>query len=936
MLTTNRNSVLSDAEIKLRLKQFSKKWISKGYEKGETQLFYRDFFECFGFDVQSVAQFEHAVKLKEWGLNTQYIDLFWPGVLLVEQKSRGRDLTLAKQQAEKYCAQVPHVKFPKYLLACDFQMFHLSDLVNNKDYKFSISKLPDSLEILRFMQNRSNRDDLYNQLNVSIRAADLMANLHAELKTQGYDNKNMRKFLTRLTYCMFADNTGIFESNSFCGYIADRTSIDGTDVGSKLRELFEILDTKTEKRQNNLDAELKKFPYVNGELFKGTITSPAFDASLRKQLLNICKFDWQYVSPDIFGSLFQNVMDSDERRKTGSHYTTEENIMKIINPLFLEDLYEEFYTIMKVPNSKNRKKELSVFHEKLSSLTFFDPACGSGNFLILAYRELRRLEHKVIVEISKIQKIVTLYSKVNVHQFYGIEKNQFSKRLAETSLWVMDHLMNQEFNESMNLDYVYKRIPLEKHPTIHAVDALEIDWNKILPARKCSYILGNPPFGGSKIITPEQRAQVKRITGSGKLDYVSSWYVKAIEYINGCNCPTCVNSDDCPNCEKCHYDKRDTAIGFVATSSITQGEQVSLLWPRLLKNSQIFFAYTPFNWESAARSKATVYVVIIGLAKKSANKKIILYSDHTLSKTNYISPYLLSFDSIMPVVVPTSKSLFRLPSMQMGSKPIDNHHYILSIYEKLRFINRSKLSAKHIQPYVTADEYIHNPIQEYKNVSNYKSGRWIIVPHKITPNLLDKLPDIKERIKLVQQFRSTSKSKPTQNLHWSKFHLNVIPRRPFLVIPSTSTSTRQYVPIGYLHPPYIPNNLLMVIENATPALFGLLTSKMHMAWLRGIGGRMGNGYRYTENVVYNTFPVPKCGYDNLEKYAKNVLNARQMNADASLDQMYSRYMQKPLLVAHQKLDMAVDKLYRDEPFQSDRDRLTLLLKLYAEKINTRH
>ena len=646
---------LSWNEIRSRAAEFARKWEGAGYEKGETQLFYRDFFDVFGMSVRRVATFEEPVKLL--GDKRGFIDLFWKGVLLVEQKSAGRDLGKAKTQALSYFPGLKDTDLPRYILLSDFRTFELYDLDEDEHVSFALEDLPAHVEKFGFIlgvQKRTFKD----QDPVNIEAAERVGNLHDALEASGYKGHDLEQFLVRIVFCLFADDTGIFEPRDiFLDLLENRTREDGSDLGGWLAQLFQVLDTPEDERSGNLDEDLDRFPYVNGDLFDGPLRIPSFDASMRERLLDACRFDWSNISPAIFGSLFQSVMDKDERRRQGAHYTTEKNILKVIEPLFLDDLRAEFARL-KARRDSRRLPELLAFQQRLGKLRFLDPACGCGNFLIIAYRELRALEIEVLKETRprrQIDVLASLLSVVNVDQFYGIELGEFPARIAEVALWMMDHIMNNRL--SLEFGETYVRIPLKTSPHIVHGDALEMDWGEVLPPEDCSYVLGNPPFGGAKFQSPEQRAQVRRIAALGKsggtLDYVTAWFIRAGEYVQ----------------------EAAAQIGFVATNSITQGEQVAQLWPILFGRCglEIAFAHRTFAWGSDARGMAHVHVVIIGLAKRGdapKEKRLFSYDDpkgepHE-SRHAVLSPYLFDAGGLgdpRVVVKESARPLNGLPKL---------------------------------------------------------------------------------------------------------------------------------------------------------------------------------------------------------------------------------------------------------------------------------
>ena len=654
---------LSWNEIRVRAAQFADEWRNAHYEKGESQTFYNEFFEIFGITRRRVASFEEPVKLL--GKERGFVDLFWKGVLLVEQKSAGRDLVRAKKQALDYFPGLKEHELPRYVLVSDFQTFELYDLDEDTHVRFTLHQLHEHVEDFAFIlgvQKRTFRD----QDPVNIEASELMGQLHDALKASGYVGYNLERFLVRLVFCLFADDTGIFEPRDiFSNLITERTNPDGSDTGQWISQLFDVLNTPKEERQGTLDQDLANFDYVNGNLFEERLPIPAFNFSMRNLLLAACTFSWDAISPAIFGSLFQSVMQPDERRRQGAHYTTEKNILKVIEPLFLDDLRAEFKRLTERRNS-GRRKALEDFHRKLGRLRFFNPACGCGNFLIISYRELRLLEIDLLKTLRKDGQLfldVAHMSQIDVDQFYGIELGEFPACIAEVALWMMDHIMNNrlslEFGES------YARIPIKKSPHIVHTDALEMSWADLLAPADCSYILGNPPFGGAKFQTSEQRAQVRRIAqlggSGGTLDYVTAWFITAGEYLRLSSAP----------------------IGFVATNSITQGEQIAQLWPILFDryDLEITFAHRTFEWGSDARGVAQVHVVIIGLARRGrepALKRLFSYEDikgdPVESSHIALSPYLFDASQLSNrhlVIEETSRSLLGAPKMIIGSKPID-------------------------------------------------------------------------------------------------------------------------------------------------------------------------------------------------------------------------------------------------------------------------
>ncbi|MYF35816.1 MAG: class I SAM-dependent DNA methyltransferase, partial [Synechococcus sp. SB0678_bin_12] len=908
---------LSWNEVRARAARFAEEWQDAAYEKGETQSFYNDFFQVFGVKRRSVARYEaHVAKLDN---RSGFIDLFWPGVLLVEQKSGGRDLGKAYEQAGEYFDALPERERPRHILVSDFRSFQLHDLEEGDTVAFPLAALPDHVEAFGFIlgvQRRTFRD----QDPVNIAAAELVGLLHDQLAAAGHGGHDLERFLVRIVFCLFADDTGIFEPRDiFVELIETRTGEDGADLGPWLAQLFQVLDTPEPQRPTTLDEDLARFPYINGDLFKGSLQLVSFNGAMRSALLDACRFDWSQVSPAIFGALFQSVMDPAQRRAQGAHYTTEKNILKVIEPLFMDDLRSEFTRLQ--ARKTRRRATLHNFQTKLGSLTFFDPACGCGNFLIIAYRELRLLEIEVLKALHprdrdgrrQLEGWAGDLSKLNVDQFYGIELGEFPARIAETALWMMDHIMNNRL--SLEFGQTFVRIPLSTSPNIVHGDALELDWEGVLKTERCSYLFGNPPFVGAKYQTPQQRQQVRRIAGLGKgggtLDYVAAWFFKAGEYLQGSTAP----------------------MAFVATNSITQGEQVGQLWPLVFDRCKldIAFAHRTFAWGSDARGKAHVHVVILGLEPWNATrreKRLFSYPDINgepeESRHQVLSPYLFDAGGLSDphlVVRKESTPINGMSRLIIGSKPIDGGNCIFDAAERGAFLETEPEAAPWLRPFIGAREYLQG------------GERWILALHDAPPEMLARLPRVRARIAAVRSYREASKSKPTQKLAATPtlYHVNVIPTAPFLVIPKVSSERREYVPVGWLDPPTIPSDLVFVLQNATLADFVLLTSAMHMAWLRSMGGRLKSDYRYSIGLVYNTFPLPSKEADlsKLEPLAQAVLDARAAHPGATLADLYDPdTMPANLRRAHSRLDRSVDRLYRRSGFASERERVECLLMAY--------
>lgn len=909
---------LSWNEIRIRAHGFAEKWCDAHYEKGETQTFYNEFFEIFGVERRRVARYEELIRKLD--NRHGFIDLFWPKVLLVEQKSAGRDLSLAAVQAGEYFDAIRDSDKPRWQLLCDFQNFELMDRDTRESWSFTLAELPRHVELFGFIlgiEKRSFRD----QDPVNIEASELMGAIHDALEESGYRGHGLERYLVRLVFILFADDTGIFEPRDILlDLMESRTRDDGSDTGLWLHRLFEVLDTPEEERQRNLDEDLTKFPYVNGDLFADRLPVADFNARMREAFIEACRFNWSEVSPAIFGSLFQSVMDADERRKKGAHYTTEKNIMKVIGPLFLDDLRAEFEKI-KARRDSRRRGELEAFRRRLGTLTFLDPACGCGNFLIIAYRELRQLELEALRELNPEGQrdigIVTI-STLDVDQFYGIEFEEFPARIAEVAMWMMDHIMNNKL--SLEFGQTFIRIPLSKSPHIRHADALEFDWNDLLPAHKCSYVFGNPPFIGAKYQSEKQRAQVRaiaRLGGSGgTLDYVAAWFLKAGAYVR----------------------EGRAEIAFVSTNSITQGEQVAQLWPLLFDRYrlEIAFAHRTFAWGSEARGVAHVHVVVVGLTRADMEpdvKRLFSYpdikADPVESRHKALTAYLFDAGEVANrhrVVEETVVPVSPRPKISFGNMPNDGGHLILSVEERDALLRDHAELSDLVRPLIGAADMLNG------------KHRYCLWLSDIDPSRLRASAFVQERVRQVKAYRLRSTRKATQKLAATPTLFGEIrhTNSPFVLVPRHTSERRDYVPYGFYQADAIAHDSSLFMPNAGLPDFGVLTSVMHMAWLRNIGGRLKSDYRYSISLVYNTFPWPEmtpAQEERIAALAQDVLDARAEFAGSTLSDLYDPDLMPPKLRrAHQALDRAVDRLYRGKPFASERERVEHLFGLYEKLV----
>ena len=896
-------------EIKHRAMDFSREWESESRERSEAQSFWNAFFNIFGITRRRVASFEEPVKNLDD--NYGFIDLFWKGILLVEHKSRGENLDKAYSQGLDYFSGLKEHELPKYVLVSDFARFRLYNLDDNTQHEFKLAELHDNVNLFGFVAGYTQKK-YKEEAPINIKAAEQMGKLHDELLESGYRGHKLEVLLMRLLFCMFADDTSIFDKNIFTDYIRDKTNTDGSDLGGHLTSIFQTVNTPTQRRQKNIDESLNDFPYVNGGLFEENLRTVYFNSRMREVLLECCDFDWSNISPAIFGSIFQSVMDPQQRREIGAHYTSEKNILKLIEPLFLDELRAEFEHIRNLKSGKY--KRLVEFHKKIANLKFFDPACGCGNFLVVTYRELRRLEIEILKEIHQHQQVMgEILSLVSVEQFYGIEIEEFPARIAETAMWLVDHQMNVEL--AVAVDLQRPSLPLVKsaHILIKG-NALQVDWEEFTPKDDIGYILGNPPFIGKNEQSKEQKKEITQIfdgvKGCGVLDYVASWYLKAAQYIQG----------------------TEKKVAFVSTNSITMGEQVGILWNELFNkyNIKIHFAHRTFCWSSDLKSKSHVHVVIIGFASFDTDEKIIFeYEEikgepHVISTYN-INPYLTTGEDL--TVLPCNKPICSVPCISFGSMPNDGGYLLFTEEEKTEFIALEPAAEKYFREFMGAKGFLN------------ATKRWCLWLKDVSPKELNQLENVKSRIDSVKKHRLASKRKTTVDLAQYPALFGEIrqPDSDYILIPCHSSENRKYIPFGFLGKEKIVGNSCLAIPDATLYHFGVLMSQMHMAWIKYVCGRLKSDYRYSNNIVYNNYPWPKKPskkqVTSVETASQGVLDARLKYPDSSLADLYDPLTMPPDLVkAHNALDRAVDKCYRGIAFTSEIERLEYLFMLYNQYI----
>ena len=923
-------------EIRHNAIKFSREWAGVKSESAEKQTFWNEFFQVFGIKRRVVASFEEAVKK----ISGDYgrIDLFWPGILLVEHKSFGEDLRKAETQAFQYIRDLAsdpsrRDEIPRYIIVSDFARIALHDLEPEEQrdlplfdkkrgvtHEFPLADFHRHVQHFAFIPGYQQHK-FQEQDPINIEAVEILGNLHDALEAGGYKGHDLERFLVRILFCLFAEDTGIFERESFRLYLENRTAADGSDLGLHLARLFEILNTAPEKRQKNLDETLAVFPYVNGDLFNEHLGFADFNSDMRNALLACTRKDWSRISPAIFGSLFQSIMQPKARRQIGGHYTSEPNILKVVRSLFLDELRAEFESL-KADRSTRRRGRLEEFHAKLCRLKFFDPACGCGNFLVITYRELRQLELEVLKELFGKQTELTLaeinkLSQVDVDQFYGIEIGEWPARIAEVALWLMDHQMNLKISEAFG--QLYQRLPLKKSPHIHCANALRVDWKQILPPAQCSYVLGNPPFVGKKEQNAEQKADMDllfgNVKGAGVLDYVTGWYRKAAEYIQNTR----------------------IVVGFVSTNSITQGEQVGLLWNEVFLrfNLNIHFAHRTFAWKSEARGKAHVHVVIIGFAGFPAEQKTIYeYEDlkgepHAYRAAN-INAYLADASNV--VLTKRTQQIAGGPEISYGSMANDRRktdkglgNLILDAEDRAKLLIESAGLKPYVRPFMGSEEFLNS------------TQRWCLWLVDAPPNVIRSSETLLARIEAVRKAREESTREETKKLAKTPTLFGEIrqPDSTYLLVPKVSSETRPYMPVGFIKPNVIANGSALIVPNATLFHFAVLSSAMHMAWMRYTCGRMKSDYQYSSQIVYNNYPWPQTATAKqraaVEAKAQAVLDARQQFPAATLADLYDPLAMPPALAkAHAELDRAVDLCYRPEKFESDRQRVEFLFALYEK------
>ena len=904
-------------DMRANAADFANSWAGERRERAEKDTFWNEFFNIFGVSRRRVGGvFEYVARRYSTG-NQGFVDLLWPRHIGVEHKSAGHDLDKAMDQLVDYLPAVSDLDFPRLLVVCDFERFIVRDTETGTESSFTLAELPARVEMFAFLAGHTRSTVFEEEEEANLRATELLATIHDELLTFRYPAHDTRVLLVRLLYCLFADDTGVWAHRMFEDFVDVKTAEDGSDFGLRLNELFELLDTNEDHRLTNLDPTLVEFPYVNGALFSENLRSWTGNAAIRRALLDACGFEWSRISPVIFGSLFQNVMTAPERRSLGAHFTSERDIMRVIRPLFLDQLEADLERARTA--SVGRLNRLREFHTKLASLVFLDPAAGVGNFLLLTFRELRRLELETLLAIrdadprwhatAQVTDVESLI-RVTPGQFFGIEIEEFPARIGETAMQLVDHIANVALGAAFGRYFV--RLPISATATIAVANALTTDWSTILPPQQCSYILGNPPFIGISQRNDAQKAELEAVWGKsyhGSLDYVTGWYRKAIDYGSEHAIP----------------------IALVSTNSITQGEQVAPLWdPVLAAGYKIAFAHQTFAWASEARGSAHVHVVIIGIAQDPRVRTLFEYSSVNgepipRSVTN-INPYLVEVET--GPIHGRSKPLSQgLPEVSYGNKPTDDGNLIIEA-DAIAMFRSDPVASKYIRPYIGARELIHN------------ENRWCLWLTNLEAGDLGKSALLRGRVDAVARFRDASKALSTREYgRPTLFRQIAQPTTRYLAIPRHVSETREYFPSGYFEPSIIASDATFVAPDPDGLAFAVISSSMFIAWQRVVGGRLESRLRFNKLLSWNTFPLP--AYTPEQRVAliaagQAVLAARALYPESSLAALYERNgIPSPLLDAHRALDRVVDRLIAGRArTSSEDDRLRALFLRYKELVTS--
>ena len=917
----------TDKQQAIAAAAFAERWKGRGYERGESQPFWIDLLSnVYGIETPSdgFITFEDHRMVDA----SNFIDgRILSTKVLIEQKSLGKDLRAGIrqsdgsllnpfQQARRYVVGLPVSEHPRWIVTCNFSEFLVYDMEqpNGEPEQILLENLGKEYYRLQFLVDAKS-DHLSKEMEVSIQAGEIVGRIYEALLKQYDDNSPealrwLNILCVRIVFCLYAEDAGIFTRDQFHDFLV---IYEAKDLRRALRDLFEVLNTPKEKRSKYLQEELAAFPYTNGGLFEEEIEIPQFTEELKETLLQNASldFDWSEISPTIFGAVFESTLNPETRRSGGMHYTSIENIHKVIDPLFLNDLRNELDEILEEKVEKQRLKKLDVYQDKLASLTFLDPACGSGNFLTETYLSLRRLENEVIRERYHGQMMMGEFLnpiKVSIQQFYGIEINDFAVTTATTALWISEAQMLAETERIIHQDIDF--LPLKSYTNIHEGNALRMDWETVVPKDHLNYIIGNPPFVGARLMSENQKQDVIDIFGAnwknvGNMDYVCCWYKKAAELMK--NAP-------------------HARAALVSTNSICQGEQVANLWQKLFDDGiRINFAYRTFRWDSEASLKAHVHCIIVGFSYQQVKHCFIYDSDKKIESAN-INAYLI--DGPNTFIESRQMPLCDVPDIGIGNKPIDGGYYLFNEEEKNEFINKEPASSKYFRPFLGATEFLH------------QKPRYCLWLGKCSPAELHNMPLCLERIAAVREYRRSSTSEGTRKLadRPTRFHVENMPNSTYILVPRHSSENRRYIPMGFLTPDILTSDAVQIIPEATLYHFGVLGSNVHMAWMRAVCGRIKSDYRYSKDVVYNNFPWPNPTDEQrtkIEQTAQAILDARALYPDSSLADLYDELtMPVELRKAHQDNDRAVMQAY-GFPIKTmtESQCVAELFKLYQELTN---
>ena len=903
---------ISWSQIRDNAIKFAKDFENETSERAESQTFYNEFFKIFGVSRRRVATFAEPTKKSSGGSGE--IDLLWKGKIICEHKSKGKNLIKARKQAFDYFAGLKEQDLPRYVLSSDFQNFNLLDLDTGEENKFTLKELPEKIQLFGFIAG-FEEIKIKEEDPVNIEAAEKIAILHEEILKNGYKGKTLEILLSRILFCLFADDSGIFyPKDIFLSYLINNTKEDGSDLGLHLNEIFQVLNREEDRRQKNLNVDLISFPYVNGNIFSENIPHVSFNKKLRDILIECCSFNWKKISPAIFGSLFQAAMDPELRDNLGAHYTSEKNVLKVLEPLCLNEFHQEF------EKSSSSVIKLKNLKKKLSKKKFLDPACGCGNFLVIAYRELRKLELKIIKQIDNLnsrnnsprtQMVLDVESSnlttIPLYNFIGFEIDFLPSKIAELSMWLVDHQMNVELSNYIG-EY-FAKIPINESVEIFNINSNNVEWKEYVQTDEVNYIIGNPPFRGVKERTKDQSQEVKnvfnKIPGAGNLDYVSCWFKKTAEFI------------------------KDTSIkcAFVSTNSISQGIQPGILWRVLISlETKIDFCYRSFVWDNDLKKKANVHVIIIGFSHNNVKTNKLIFDTDLENKlfsknVNIINEYLI--DAPYVLIEAKTKPLSKLlPEMNYGSIGYDNNIFIFNKEDELNiFLERNPLAKKYVKKYMGSAEMINN------------LKRWCLWLEDIDQNDLKKMPGVKDKIEKVKIFRKNSDRKLTQKTANTPYLFGEIrkPTKNYIGIPKVSSIRRKFLPVKFIDKETIPNGSLAFINGQDKFVFGILSSSIYSVWLSCIGGKMKSDYQNSIKIVYNNLVIPENPDENLKEriinLVDNILKIRDRLNDKSLANLYDpNTMPKDLLNAHNELDEKIF-IYLDKKIKSNNDLLRHLMML---------